>query len=74
MEKIQLNHYWTRSYLDWHEKMRRGRADIGQYDKKTAGKLAGFAQSCKSEDRSACRFAPAVKRLMDAGKSIIHAG
>src|SRR6185503_8672007 len=31
--KVQLNHYFTRSYQDWEDKMKRGRADVpsGRY-------------------------------------------
>jgi glycosyltransferase involved in cell wall biosynthesis len=60
-EVCQLNHYFTRSRVQWDEKMRRGYRDItrpeNDFERYDHGEVL---------DESALRFAPAVRREMAA--------
>jgi hypothetical protein len=66
VERIQLNHYITKSAEDWRMKeMRRG---AHQFRARTEDEWRLYEKECALEDTRILRFVPAVKKLM-SGKT-----
>ncbi len=66
--KVKLNHYFYRSREDFTDKVRRGRADVGKARQRSIDDFDRHLGVETWEDRHILRFAPAVKKLMAAGR------
>jgi hypothetical protein len=62
----QLNHYFVRSREDWNRKRARGHRGPAGFETVRAGDQFAAYDRNELYDGGALRFAPAVRRIMDA--------
>ncbi len=63
-EKVCLNHYFYRSQQDYEQKLARGRADVGDAQRRAMGEFYAQAAAPVEEDTAILRFLPALEKAL----------